>query len=136
MSRITIRNKILHGLVAVVIFAAGCSGDYKQKQLGDDSPQAVQVRAMIASLRQAGLERLDETMRQQVAEGLNRRQKAGLRAMLTEIILVEKVKLHSLDRFGQSVCRATLELSEGGQQSKVFVLLVENQGNLRWAGRN
>ena len=136
MSRITIRNKILIGLVATAMLSAGCSGDYEQKQLGDDSPQAKQVRAMIASLRQAGLEGLDETMRRQAAEGLDRRQMAGLRATLAEIIAAEKVELHHLDRFGKSVCRARLDLAEGGQQRKVFVLLVESRGNLRWAGRN
>ncbi len=136
MSRITIRNKILCGFAATVVLAAGCSRDYEQKQLGDDSPQAGQVRDMIASLRQGGLERLDETMRRQAAEGLSRQQQAGLRATLAEIIEAEKVELNRLDRFGKNVCRAALDLSEGPQQSKVFVLLVESQGDLRWAGRN
>ena len=136
MSRITIRNKILCGFAATVALAAGCSKDYGQKQLGDDSPQAGQVRAMIASLRRAGLERLDETMRQQAAEGISVQQQAGLRATLAEIIEAEKVELNRLDRFGKNVCRAALDLSEGERRSKVFVLFVESRGNLRWAGRN
>lgn len=136
MSRTTTRNKILCSLIVTASLVAGCSEDYEQKQLGDDSPRAVQVRAMIASLRQAGLEKLDETMRQQSASELDRRQRAGLRATLAEIIAADDVKLNSLDRFGQSVFRATLEVSEGGQQSNVFILLIESEGNLRWAGRN
>ena len=61
---------------------------------------------------------------------------AGLRATLAEIIEAEKVELHHLDRFGQNVCRARLDLTEDGQQREVFILLIENNDNLRWAGRN
>lgn len=122
------------GLLAFCL--AGCGKDYEQKKLGKDSAQGQQVRAMVQALRDGGEKGLAGVMAQQAAGGLSDSQIQALRASLMELLRAGSVELERIDRFGPEVYRATLVLSTGGASRSAAFLLVEKDGQLRWAGRN
>jgi len=122
------------GLLALC--ACGCGKDYDQKKLGKDSPQAAQVRAKVQALRDGGEKGLPGAMARQAAGGLSDAQTQALRASLMELLRAETVELERMDQFGPSVIRATFVLSSGSAKHSAAFLLVEKDGQLRWAGRN
>ena len=135
MSRITIRNSLAAAILAAAV-PAGCGKEYARKNMPADAKQAAEVRSMIEALRRAGESRLDEVMRQQAAGGLSERQREALAATLRQIVLADKVELKTLDRFGDDVYRASLQLTFRDSSSDLVALLVETGGALRWAGPN
>ena len=115
---------------------AGCSESYDRQGLGADSPQAVQVRRMIAALRNAGSDRVEEIMRRQMPTNLQSHRADALKATLTNIVKADSVELTKIDCFGDKVYRASLKLTSAGRRQALHVLLVQAEGKLRWAGRN
>ena len=114
----------------------GCSKEYQQKQLDNDSARSVELRAMIRALREQaeGPDR-QAVMRSQIAPELNQNQKLA-EATVTQIAKADAVDLKRIERFGKKVYRASLDLTSGGKSQTLTVLLVEVDGKLRWAGRN
>lgn len=134
MFRTMIRNSAVWVLAAGLL--GGCAGEYERRDLGPDSPQGRQVRKMIDALRQAG-DAFDAEAARQSADGLTESQAAGLKYLLRQIAQAERVELASLDRFGERVYRAALDLAGPQGPRKLHVLLVEvADGQLRWAGAN
>jgi hypothetical protein len=122
------------GLLALCL--AGCGKDYDQKKLGKDSAQGRQVQAMVQTLRDGGEKGLTAAMAQQAAAGLSGSQTQALRLSLMELLRAGSVELERIDQFGPSVIRATFVLTTGGAKRSAALLLVEKEGQLRWAGRN
>ncbi|MCE5328388.1 MAG: hypothetical protein LLG01_18460 [Planctomycetaceae bacterium] len=130
----TIPISLLAGVLAAV---CGCSGEYPRKELGGDSPRAVQVKDMITKLRTASAEELDAVIAAQVvAAGPN---DGGRREMavftLKQIANASDVQIVMLDQYGSDVVRATLRLSDDIQPRTLCMMLVSGpQGQLLWAG--
>ena len=91
---------------------------------------------MLETLRRDGAANLDRSMSEQGVAGLDEGFASALRATLKELIDADTARLQDLDRFGENVYRATFLLTSGRQSRQVFILLVEKDGALRWAGRN
>ena len=136
MSLITIRNSLLVAAVITLSSFPGCSKQYERERLDNQSQRMEEFRAMLASLRSSDGEALKHCIERQMAGQLTDRQKQALEATLGEIAAAEQVHIRHLDRFGEKVYRASLELVTGRERRTVPVLLVEADGELRWAGRN
>lgn len=136
MPRITISSEVAVLVAAGLLMVAGCRKEYGQEKLGPDSPVGRKVRAMIDAARRAGESKLDHTAARQVADKLTSVQSASAAAMLRDIVLAAKVELRKLDRFGENVYRASLRLTLPDEVKTVHALLVETDGELRWAGPN
>ena len=132
----TITSAAATSLLAGLLLAPGCSKKYDHRQLGPDSPRGREVRRMLAALREAGRDGLDQTMRRDGAGGLDRQRAEALRAALAELIDARSVELATVDRFGENVFRAGFRVAAGGRERTVYFLLVAGDGRLRWAGRN
>jgi hypothetical protein len=120
----------------LALATAGCGKDYEQKKLGRDSPQGAQVRAMVQALRAGGEKGLDGALARQAAGNLSDPEKQALRAALMELLRAGSVELERIDQFGPRAYRATFILTAGGAPRPAAFLLVEKDGQLRWAGRN
>jgi hypothetical protein len=138
MFRIMIRNSLIILVAAQVLpVFAGCSKEYEHRKLGRDSPQAKQVRKMVQSLHEGGLERLGELMARQAAADLTGGQTRVLRGALERIVDADSVELEKIERFGKNVYRAVFRLDEKNGPATLAVLLVTAKaGTLRWAGPN
>ena len=120
----------------MAICLAGCSGPYRQKPLGPQSAQFRQVQAMLVELRRAGGDKLDETLARQGPNGLDEGRRAALRAVLDELARADSAELKQLDRFGDHVFRAAIALRRDSTDRTLYMLLVERDGQLLWAGPN
>lgn len=137
MSRITTSRAALVLLAVAALAVAGCAKKYAQQSLGKDGPVAQEIGAMVAALRSAGPEGLDQAIQEQAAGGLTAIQERSLRASLSRIATADAAELEDLSRFGRNVYRASLRLrSGGGTSATVCMLLVHADGRLRWAGQN
>jgi NAD-dependent DNA ligase len=123
-------------LLAVVAAAAGCSDEYEHRRLDAEDARTVEVREMVRALRSAGPDDLAPLAAAQSVPDADQRQAAALRQSLEQIASAEAAELLRLDRFGEDVYRAILELREAGRERKVSLLLVPADGELRWAKRN
>jgi len=135
MPRTTTKNNLIGVCLAAAVLA-GCSDKYDRQGLGADSAQAAQVRRMIAALRNAGSDRAEDVMRRQMPAGLQSRRAEALKATLTRIVKADSVELAKIDRFGDKVYRASLKLTSADREQTIHVLLVQGEGELRWAGQN
>ncbi len=137
MSRTMINSVLLTAVAAALAGGlSGCSKQYAHKRLGTDSPEAEQVRKMIAALRSAETGDLPGVMAGQSAGGLTEMQAKSLRASLERIAKAEKVELVRVDQFGQDVHRAVLDIHAAGRGGQLCMLLVPDGSELRWAGPN
>ena len=120
----------------MLLLTFGCSQEYAQKRPGPDSPRGREVSRMLAALREAGSDGLDETIRRHGAAGLDDARAGILRATLRQLIEATTVQLQTLDRFGENVYRAGFLVASGQDDRKTHLLLVLSDGELRWAGPN
>ena len=124
-------------LAMVCIFAlCGCSKEYQHAEMGKDSPMGKKAAAMMQSIRSAGKEGLAEIVRRDGASGLNESQQAGLQATLEEIAAADQAELIDMERFGDKVFRATIQLAIGGKLQEFCMLMVLSGDELKWAGKN
>ena len=136
MSRIMIRSSCVLLALTAVLAWAGCRKEYARKEFDTASPQWAKVRSMIDTLRKADQDHLDEIMQMRAADGLDERQRSSLEASLMQIMQAETVELKQVTRFGQKVYRISLRLSSSGDAGMLFMLIVDKDGKLCWAGRN
>ena len=123
--------------VLCLLLLAGCSGDHKHSRLGLDSPEAARIRQMVENLRTAGEAGLDRIIQTDAATGLPESKAKMLRGTLLELIEADSVELKKIDEFGSNVLRAIFELKADGETSTLATLLIVNDDDqIRWAGRN
>ena len=136
MFRITISSSILLLALSACLLPGGCDKQYAQRKLDAQSSQWQEVSTLIDDLREGGQARIDALVSQSSAEGTDEGRAAALRAMLTQIAQADSAALTKLDRFGDQVYRASLTLSSPEHGTTLYVLLVEKDGRLQWAGPN
>jgi hypothetical protein len=138
MTRITINNTILPAALALAALAMlGCSEQYAPNRLDADSPEAKQVVTLIAGLRQAGPDAIDQTVSNQAKDGLTEQELKSLRFGLDKIVAADTVALRKIERFGDQVYRVVLSLeTDGGTESLAMLLTGGDDDKLRWIGVN
>ncbi len=138
MTRITINNTVLPAALALAVLAMfGCSEQYAPSRLGADSPEAKQVVTLIAELRQAGPDAIDQTVSDQAKDGLTELELKGLRFGLDKIVAADAAELRKIERFGDQVYRAVLSLKTDGKTESLAMLLTGGPDDkLRWVGVN
>jgi len=114
--------------------AGGCAKEYDRAELGEDSPRGREVRRMIEALRDADPAGRSERIDDQLAADLTDRQRQAARAALERIADADAAALQRIDTFGDRVYRAAIALTEGPDEATLTMLLVETDGQLRWAG--
>ncbi len=127
-----IRTKVF--ILLLLTALAGCSSEYKHKELGKDCPKADEIRSMIKKLRADKSGTVIEGICQDA--GLAQQRLAALRFMLTQIKQAQSIELTDLDSFGGNIYRASITLELNGRPRHIFALLVEADNKLRWAGPN
>jgi len=127
---------MMYVLLSVALLS-GCGGSYEQKPLGLTGPHADQVNAVLQELRdpQAPMP-IANFIQQYGADQLTKPQIAALDATLQRIVSAKQVELVSLDRFGRQVYRAGIRCATPPKTDTFYVLLVEIDDQLRWAGPN
>ncbi len=137
MTRISSILLIIAAVLAAALLGggAGCSSGYERHDVGVDSVEGKAVKKMLAELR-GGAAQVDKFIETHGAAGLTPSQATGLKNMLTQFAAAPKLRLVSIDRFGNNIFRAGITMSDAKTSPIIFVLLVANDGELRWAGAN
>ena len=136
MTRITI-NKMFVAVIAAMLLLGGCSKEYSLDRLEADGPEAKRVKSLIADLRQAGTDGLDDTLTAQAIPELTTKQLEALRAALEKMIFADSVELEKIEQFGENVYRAVLAMeTEGKPESMAMLLSPGPDDKLRWIGKN
>lgn len=131
------RRAILLLLMLVPVALAGCGKDeYVRRDLDLQSKQAVEVRTLITALRAASASEVETQIAEHSASDLTADQIQALAAWLEQIRSAEGAELIAIDRFGDQVYRITIELQHDGAARPSYGLLVEVDGELKWAGPN
>ncbi len=136
MPRTMISRRWLPLVMLAAACIAGCSGEYRQRQVDSDDARAAEVRGMIQSLRSAGEGDRERVARDSSVPDLDDRQASYLLEVLERVASADSAELERLDRFGRDVYRATILLDEGGDERRIPLLLSPVQGELRWARPN
>ena len=134
--RLTMTRTSLLFAAAVPLMLVGCGDKYGRSEHDAASSQFAQVASMLAELRSSGPGGVDEAMAQQAADGLDKGRSASLAATLTMLVRAEQAELTRLDSFGKDIYRAAIQVAYKGRRRSVYVLLVDDGDDLRWAGRN
>ncbi len=121
---------------AVALMLGGCGDKYGQSENDSGSPQFARVASMLAELRSSDSGGIDEALTRQSAADLNQSQAASLRATLTMLAQAEQTELTGLDRFGKDIYRASIQVTNNRSRRSVYILLVDDGDDLRWAGMN
>ena len=121
---------------AAALLLAGCPDKYGRSAHDAASSQFGQVASMLGELRSPGSGGVDEAMARQAADGLDEGRAASLAATLRMLAQAEKAELTGLDSFGKDIYRAAIQVDDKGRRRTVYVLLVGDGGDLRWAGMN
>ena len=123
--------------VLCLLLLAGCSDGHEHSRLGLDSPQAAKIKQMADKLRSAGEAGLDGILQTDAAADLPQAKAKMLRGTLLELIQADSVELKQIDEFGPNVLRAIFELKSDGETATLATLLiVTDDDQIRWAGRN
>jgi len=130
-------NRTMINSLSVLLWAlllSGCSSqDYQQQPLTPDSPTGREIQQMLDALAETDAEALERYIDRYGATDLNDQQTRGLTAALRSLAGGQP-RLSKLDRFGDNVVRAGIEPAEG--RPLVWMLLIETDDGLRWAGPN
>lgn len=122
-------------LVAVAALAAGCQEKYQRGPVGLDSPQGRKVAAMIEAFRQAPAAQREAVAGRDSARGTDE-QRRGIYLALEPVATASKVELIAVDSFGPEIYRASIRLDIKGGQAMLYMLLVTDGEEMKWAGRN
>ena len=126
--------------LAAMTLGAGCSDDeYGHQRLDGQSPQFVEVRALLDELRAAHDDGLDDMLTRQIAAGISDTQDKGLRYVLAQLARADDVTVQRVDRFGPDLYRSTLTFTSQGRPRTIALLLIpddDDEKTLHWANTN
>jgi hypothetical protein len=124
-------------LLAVGVAAvAGCSKQYQPAGVSVDSPPGQAVQAMLAQLRAATGQELQDVLARQIADGLDEGRLARLRASLETLAASDQAKLDKITQFGADLYRCTFSYEAGGRPGAITILVLAAQDQYRWAGQS
>jgi hypothetical protein len=131
------RRAILWLLIVMPMALAGCGKDeYDHHDLDLQSKQAAEARTMLTALRAGSAGEIETQIAEHGASDLTDDQTQALAAWLEQIRSAEGAELIAIDRFGEQVYRVTIELQHDGTARPSYGLLVQVDGELKWAGPN
>jgi hypothetical protein len=131
-----ISSSIVWLLAVGVGMSAGCSKQYQPAGVTVDSPQGQAVQAMLAQLRAAKGQELQDALARQIADGLDEGRLAMLRSSLETLAASDQAKLDKITQFGADLYRCTFTYETAGRTGAVTVLVLSAKDQYRWAGQS